>query len=155
MTSIEPGIHLPACGSEGERQLQEQHDTGGRAQSFYRNQVLDHLNDAMRAFIARQEMVFVATADAKGNADCSFRAGPAGFVHILGERALAYPEYRGNGVMASLGNLTENRHIGLLFVDFTMAKIGLHVNGSARVVENDELARDPEAAAAAQEALSG
>jgi predicted pyridoxine 5'-phosphate oxidase superfamily flavin-nucleotide-binding protein len=155
MASIEPGTHLSACGSEGELRLQELHDTSGRAQSFYRNQMIDHLNDAMRAFIALQEMLFVATADARGNGDCSFRAGPAGFVRILGERALAYPEYRGNGVMASLGNLTENPHIGLLFVDFARAKIGLHVNGSARVVENDEFAWDPEGAAAAQEALGG
>jgi hypothetical protein len=47
-----------------------------------------------------------------------------------------FPEYRGNGVMASLGNISENAHIGLLFVDFFKDCIGLHVNGSARILEN-------------------
>ena len=52
---------------------------------------------------------------------------------------LAYPEYRGNGVMASLGNIDENPHVGLLMVDFVRDRIGLHVNGRALIVENDEL----------------
>lgn len=70
----------------------------------------------MIAFLARQEMMFVATADAKGESDSSFRAGHAGFVKALDERTVAYPEYRGNGVMASLGNISENPRVGLLFV---------------------------------------
>jgi uncharacterized protein len=63
---------------------------------------------------------------------------------VLDEKTLAYPEYRGNGVMSSLGNISENPHVGLLFVDFT-DKIGLHVNGRARIVENDEFLRDASA----------
>ena len=51
--------------------------------------------------------------------------------------------------MSSLGNISENPHVGILFVDFTEAKIGLHVNGRARIVENDEFLRD----AAASEPL--
>jgi hypothetical protein len=129
--------------ASGERTLQCQYGTQARADAFYRNQVLDHLNAAMREFIARQTMVFVATAAGNGEADSSFRAGPAGFVRVLDEHTLCYPEYRGNGVMASLGNVLENPHIGLLFVDFTVSKIGLHANGTARIVANDELARHP------------
>jgi uncharacterized protein len=101
--------------------------------------MLEHMNPAMRAFIGRQEMMFVATADGRGHAHSSFRAGHAGFVKILDERTLAYPEYRGNGVMSSLGNLAENPHVGLTFIDFQTDRIGLHVNGRARIVENDEL----------------
>jgi predicted pyridoxine 5'-phosphate oxidase superfamily flavin-nucleotide-binding protein len=129
----------PMPGSRGEHDLQERYGTLARARSFYRRQVLDRLNAGMREFIARQEMCFVATADASGEADCSFRAGPPGFVQVLDERTLVYAEYRGNGVMASLGNLAENPHVGMLFVDFTRDVIGLHVNGSARVFETPEL----------------
>jgi predicted pyridoxine 5'-phosphate oxidase superfamily flavin-nucleotide-binding protein len=89
------------------------------------------------------EMVFVATADARGECDCSIRCGPPGFVHPLDDQRLAYPEYRGNGVMASLGNMTENAHVGLLFVDFFRDCVGLHVNGSARVVETADLLAIP------------
>lgn len=131
-------------GSAGERALQERMGTTDRADRFYDEQVLDALNPEMQDFVARQSMVFVATADEGGSVDCSLRAGPAGFVHVLDSRTLAYPEYRGNGVMASLGNLTENGHVGLLFVDFFTHVIGLHVNGAARVVADDVLrAREP------------
>ncbi|WP_155375049.1 pyridoxamine 5'-phosphate oxidase family protein [Catellatospora vulcania] len=136
MTRIVEKIH----GSAGERRLQQAHGTAGRAQRFYDQQVLDHLNERMTAFVGRQEMMFVATSDAAGECDNTFRAGPAGFVHVLDAGRLAWPEYRGNGVMASLGNITENGHVGLLFVDFVGDVIGLHVNGRATVVE-DDLAR--------------
>jgi predicted pyridoxine 5'-phosphate oxidase superfamily flavin-nucleotide-binding protein len=124
-------------GSDGEHRLQEKYGKTTHALAFYRHQVLNHLNPAMQAFLARQEMMFVATSDAKGENDSSFRAGHAGFVKALDERTVAYPEYRGNGVMASLGNITENPHVGLLFVDFA-DQIGLHINGRAQIVENDE-----------------
>jgi predicted pyridoxine 5'-phosphate oxidase superfamily flavin-nucleotide-binding protein len=126
-------------GSMGEHMLQLQFGTVPRARGFYEHQVLDHVNDHMQAFLGRMEMAFIATADASGEADCSFRAGPPGFVCVLDERTLVYPEYRGNGVMASLGNIVENGHIGLLFIDFTGDAIGLHVNGRASVVESTEL----------------
>ncbi len=126
-------------GSKGEHALQSRHGTTRRAEAFYKHQVLDHLNDRMREFIAAQELVFVSTADAAGNCDCSIRAGPPGFVAVADERTLAYPEYRGNGVMASIGNLSENGHVGLLFIDFFRSTVGCHVNGEASVVENDAL----------------
>ncbi len=132
----------PLPGSEGEHRLQATYGRAGSALAFYRKQMLDYLNSAMRAFIARQEMMFVATADRRGEADTAFRAGPPGFVKALDQWTVAYPEYRGNGVMASLGNISENPHVGLLFIDFTRDKIGLHVNGSARIVENEELLTD-------------
>jgi uncharacterized protein len=145
----QPAIQLMP-GSSGEHDLQERYGTVARARSFYRRQVLDRLNAGMQEFIARQEMCFVATADAGGGCDCSFRAGPPGFVRVLDERTLVYAEYRGNGVMASLGNLGENPHVGILFIDFTRDVIGLHVNGSARVVETAELLScHPEAATSA------
>jgi predicted pyridoxine 5'-phosphate oxidase superfamily flavin-nucleotide-binding protein len=123
-------------GSHGEHELQENLGTAKRARAFYNNQVLDHVNTQMCEYLARQEMVFVSTTDAAGNCDCSFRAGPPGFVTVMDERTLAYPEYRGNGVMASMGNLVENPRLGLLFLDFFETTVGLHVNGTARIVEN-------------------
>ena len=130
-------------GSQGEHVVQDRCGTWERAQAFYDHQWLDYLNPQMRAFIGRQEMVFIATADSQGDCDASFRAGLPGFVHILDEKTLTYPEYRGNGVKASLGNITENPHIGLLFIDFFEAKIGLHVNGRAQILSSEELLQRP------------
>jgi uncharacterized protein len=124
-------------GSDGEHRLQEKYGKTTHARAFYQHQALNHLNSAMQAFLARQEMIFVATSDARGEIDSSFRAGHAGFVKALDERTVAYPEYRGNGVMASLGNILENPHVGRLFVDLA-EQIDLHINGRAQIVENDE-----------------
>jgi uncharacterized protein len=135
-------------GSYGEHDLQERYGNQKRAEAFYKNQMLSYLNPQMRTFIARQEMFFLSTADGHGECDVSFRAGEAGFVHVLNEKILVYPEYHGNGVTASLGNIAENPHAGLLFVDFIRDKVGLHVNGAARILSNEELLACPDCSAA-------
>ncbi|WP_432119530.1 pyridoxamine 5'-phosphate oxidase family protein [Streptomyces sp. bgisy032] len=121
-------------GSHGEHEIQRELGTADRADRFYDEQVLDRLNPRMREFVGRQEMFFLATADRHGECDNTFRAGPPGFLCVLDDTTLAYPEYRGNGVMASLGNIRENPHVGLLMIDFSADRIGLHVNGRARLV---------------------
>jgi len=126
-------------GSDGERELQRRLGTRERAERFYSEQVLDRLNATMIEFVGRMDMAFIATADRHGECDASFRAGKPGFLHVIDERTIAYPEYRGNGVMASLGNLLENPHVGILLIDFTHDLIGLHINGPARIVEDDSL----------------
>lgn len=123
----------------GEQQAQVRFATTGRAKTFAANQMLDHLNSHMRDFIARQDMMFIATANAAGASDCSFRSGNPGFVQVLMEKQLAIPEYRGNGVFASLGNIFENPNIGMLFLDVYQSAVGLHVNGRARVLDPDEI----------------
>ncbi len=140
MNQHQDGPVASAPGSTGERELQEELGTGERARRFYDEQLRDRLNERMREFIGRQEMFFLSTADAKGTCDSTFRAGPPGFLVVLDDRTVAYPEYRGNGVLASLGNIKENPHVGMLLMDFGQERIGLHVNGRARLV-SDELMR--------------
>jgi predicted pyridoxine 5'-phosphate oxidase superfamily flavin-nucleotide-binding protein len=123
----------------GEQQAQERFGTTSRAIAFQANQVLHQLNSPMQQFIARQEMVFIATANAGGACDCSFRAGTPGFVSVLDEKTLAYPEYRGNGVLASVGNILENPHIGMIFLDYYQTTMGLHVNGRAHVLTPSQM----------------
>ncbi|WP_181350656.1 pyridoxamine 5'-phosphate oxidase family protein [Thalassobacillus sp. CUG 92003] len=127
-------------GSEGERRLQEKYQTKQQAIAFYDKQMLAHLNELMIDFIRDRDMMFIATSDAQGNCDSSFRAGPQGFVRVYDEQTVFYPEYKGNGVMASLGNIVENPHIGLMLIDFEQDAIGLHINGTADIIEHDCLA---------------
>ena len=79
-------------GSKGERTLQAKVGTADKASVFYEKQMLNHLNPYMREFISKQEMVFIATADSKGECDCSFRAGKQGFVRVLDDKSLVCPE---------------------------------------------------------------
>ncbi|MEQ1544320.1 pyridoxamine 5'-phosphate oxidase family protein [Methyloglobulus sp.] len=135
--SVAPLTLLP--GSEGEHFLQQKYGTTQRALRFYDKQVLNYLSPVMKEFIGRQEVLFIATSDKHGDCDCSFRFGKPGFVKALNDNYLVYPEYRGNGVMASQGNITENPHIGMIFVDFFASTVGLHVNGKAKIVEHEDL----------------
>jgi truncated hemoglobin YjbI/predicted pyridoxine 5'-phosphate oxidase superfamily flavin-nucleotide-binding protein len=126
-------------GSDGEHALQAKYASEDRANTFYARQVLNFLAPRMREFVSRQEFMFVGTADRHGECDCSPRFGEAGFIRVLGNKHLLYPEYRGNGIFASLGNISENPHIALLILDFYRDSVGLHVNGKARIVQSDEL----------------
>lgn len=104
---------------------------------LYDRQVLNYLAPAMREFIARQEFLFVSTSDRRGECDCTSKFGD--FIRVLSDTHLMYPEYRGNGVYANSGNISENPHIGMLIIDFYRDAVGLHINGKERVVESDEL----------------
>jgi uncharacterized protein len=129
-------------GSAGEVLLQKKFGTQTRARAFYKAQVRDFLNPTMMEFINNQTMMWVATSDKQGNCDCTFRAGPKGFINIVSDHLIAWPEYRGNGVMASLGNISENPHVGLLLIDFFAATVGLHINGKAKIFEKSEMLTD-------------
>jgi predicted pyridoxine 5'-phosphate oxidase superfamily flavin-nucleotide-binding protein len=124
-------------GSGGEHDLQERYGNVKRANAFYDNQVLDYLTPEMREFILRMKMMFVATSDHHGECDNTFRAGPPGFLRVLDEHTVMWPEYKGNGVMASMGNIIENPYVGILMVDFFETAVGLHINGQAKIVEAD------------------
>ena len=129
-------------GSKGEHNLQKKFETEKRALAFYNLQLLNNLNAEMQQFVSEQEMVFISTSDTKGECDASFRAGDTGFVLVLDKKTLLFPEYRGNGVLASMGNISENPHIGMFFIDFYQNSIGLHVNGKAEILSNEELTAD-------------
>lgn len=137
MSSLEKHPSLP--GSQGEHEMQKQFQTQDKATDFYNRQMLDYLAPMMQSFIAAQEMVFISTSDRHGECDCSLRTGEAGFITVIDEKRIIYPDYKGNGVLASAGNISENPHIGMLFVDFFEDKVGLHVNGKATILKENEL----------------
>src|SRR5437667_3212642 len=90
-----------------------------------------------KAFIESAIYFFLATADAEGRPDCSFKGGPAGFVRVTGPSELAFPDYDGNGMFKSLGNLSVNPHVGLLFLRVGEKRGRLRVNGRASLSFDD------------------
>ena len=127
---------------DGSRRLQDRFDTRRLAdrlgEKFLQHPVID-ADD--RAFIERMDMLFLATADAQGRPQCSYKGGEPGFVRVLDEHTLAFPNYDGNGMYLSMGNVAVNPHVGMLFVDFTAERPSrLRLNGVASVDEQDPLA---------------
>jgi predicted pyridoxine 5'-phosphate oxidase superfamily flavin-nucleotide-binding protein len=86
------------------------------------------------AFIETSEFFFLATASADGRPDCSFKGGPPGFVKVPQPDLLLWPDYDGNGMFKSLGNIVANPHVGLLFIRFGEKPQRLRVNGVAEIV---------------------
>ena len=122
---------------EGARQLQDRLGTRRLADRLEDVTVQTRFDDADRGFIGRSPMFFLATVDGEGQPDCSYKGGMPGFVRVIDDTTLAFPDYDGNGMFRSLGNILVNPHVGLLFVDFEKPN-RLRVNGVARVSNANE-----------------
>ena len=94
---------------------------------------------ADREFIEGSTYFFLATSNDRNQPDCSFKGGPPGFVRVTGSSDLAFPDYDGNGMFKSLGNLAVNACVGLLFINLHGEPRRLRVNGEARVLRDDPL----------------
>lgn len=123
---------------EGMRNLQDARETRPLADRLEKLTVRSAFTAEDRTFISSRSMLFVATADASGNPDCSYKGGLPGFVRVVDDRTLAFPDYDGNGMYRSWGNVLVNPAVGLLFLDFESPK-RLRVNGSAVISASDPL----------------
>ena len=126
----------------GSRRLQDRFDTRRLADRLDERFVQRaRIDPDDRAFIERMDMFFLATADDEGRPQCSYKGGDPGFVRVLDEHTVAFPNYDGNGMYLSAGNLLVNPQVGMLFVDFTAERPSrLRLNGVASIDERDELA---------------
>ena len=122
----------------GSRELQDRFGTRALADRLDDVKVHGTFSDSDRAFIEARDMFFLATADEHGHPQCSYKGGDPGFVRVVGERQLAIPNYDGNGMYLSWGNVKVNSHIGLLFIDFE-AQRRMRVNGTASINPDDNL----------------
>jgi len=127
------------------RTLQDRFDTRRLADRIDERLVRDRLDPSDREFVERADMFFLATADAEGRPQCSYKGGDPGFVRVLDEHTIAFPLYDGNGMYLSAGNALVNPHVGLLFIDFQQRR-RMRLNGIASVDDADPLLDDyPEA----------
>ncbi|MEV4243913.1 pyridoxamine 5'-phosphate oxidase family protein [Streptosporangium canum] len=85
-----------------------------------------------RAWIERADTFFVATRAPDLGADLSHRGGNPGFVRVAGRRRLVWPDYAGNSMYMTLGNLELDESCGLLFLGWESGE-ALHLTGRARV----------------------
>jgi predicted pyridoxine 5'-phosphate oxidase superfamily flavin-nucleotide-binding protein len=115
---------------ESHRLLQRRFDTERLADRIEQRLVHDAVSPDDRAFIEARDMFFLATADAQGRPNCSYKGGDPGFVRVVDERTLMFPCWDGNGMFLSLGNVTANAQVGMLFIDFENQR-RLRVNGAA------------------------
>ena len=133
---------MPKFFHKGETEAQQRFGDGDqpdmRAEKLAQRIYKSAIDDETAYFIEGQKFFFIASADAQGNCDCSFKGiaeqgSPC--LQVLDSKTVVFPDYSGNGLFNTLGNILVNPNVGLLFVDFTNA-LRLRVNGSAEVIED-------------------
>ena len=127
---------------DGNRALQDEFGSTALAERMEEKIVRTAFTPDDKTFIESAIYFFLATADAQGRPDCSFKGGPEGFVRVTGPAELAFPDYDGNGMYKSLGNLDVNPHVGLLFIAMHGTPRRLRINGEARIVRGDPLLQE-------------
>ena len=136
---------MPPLYSDAARALQDRHDTRRLADRLAEVTVHDRFTASDRAFIERLDMFFLASVDAAGQPTCSYKGGDPGFVSVIDEQTLAFPNYDGNGMYLSMGNVAATHAVGLLFIDLERQN-RMRVDGTATIEFGDPLlARHPEA----------
>ena len=125
---------------DGSRSLQDRFDTRALADRIDGLLVSDTISERDRAFIEDRDMFFLATADAEGRPTCSYKGGEPGFVRVLDPHTVVFPNYDGNGMYLSTGNVLVNPDVGLLFIDFERGH-RMRLEGTASIDLDDPLAR--------------
>jgi predicted pyridoxine 5'-phosphate oxidase superfamily flavin-nucleotide-binding protein len=124
---------------EGNRELQARFGSLALADRLMEKTHRTGFTDGDKAFIESLPFFFLSTADAEGHPDCSFKGGEPGFVRVPAPDLLVYPDYDGNGMFKSLGNIRRNPHVGLLFIAMSDKPRRLRVSGKAELSFDDPL----------------
>jgi predicted pyridoxine 5'-phosphate oxidase superfamily flavin-nucleotide-binding protein len=127
---------------DGNRALQDEFGSRALADRLEQKLTRTAFTADDKAYIESCIYFFLATADAQGRPDCSFKGGAPGFVRVTGPAELAFPDYDGNGMFKSLGNIKSNPQVGLLFIEMGEKPKRLRVNGRATVHLDDPMIAD-------------
>ncbi|HZZ35642.1 MAG TPA: pyridoxamine 5'-phosphate oxidase family protein [Caulobacteraceae bacterium] len=121
----------------GHRELQDRFSSRALADRLDEKLNRKTFNDADKAFVEASPFFFLATADAEGRPDYSFKGGMPGFARIAAPNLLVFPDYDGNGMFRSLGNIAVNPNVGLLFIRIGDKPGRLRINGTAEIAFDD------------------
>ena len=123
---------------EQHRELQDDFGTRQLADRIEEIACVTEFSDEAKGFIESQDMFFLATTDHNGRPTVSYKGGGVGFVRVLDEKTLVFPNYDGNGMYMSMGNIDLNHEIGMLFISFEKPH-RIRVQGTASVSRDDPL----------------
>jgi predicted pyridoxine 5'-phosphate oxidase superfamily flavin-nucleotide-binding protein len=122
---------------DGMRELQDRFDGRRVADGLEKHRLHFEWWEQDRKLIGEARFFFIATSY-RDNVDCSMRSGDPGFVRITGPDTLEYPEYDGNNMYRTLGNIHRNPNVGLLFVRFDGKTFRMRIRGKATIHNDPE-----------------
>ena len=129
--------------NDGNRTLQDRYNGRAVADKIVELVETSTFNDEFKAFVESVPFFFLATS-AGDNADCSFKGGEPGFVRVTAPDQLIFPDYDGNRMYKSLGNILQNPNVGLLFIKFGKEEgegamyLRLRISGKASIHDNHD-----------------
>lgn len=120
------------------RALQDQFDSRRMADRIEEIAVRTEIGPGEKAFIEARDMFFLSSIDHRGRPTVSYKGGEPGFVRVVDDTTIAFPSYDGNGMHFSMGNISANPEVGLLFIDFEKPH-RVRLQGTATVSADDPL----------------
>jgi len=117
--------------TSAQRQLQSEFETIDLADRIAEAVVSEELLDRQAEFIHSRNMFYLSTIDESGYPSCSYKGGDLGFVRVIDSGTVVFPNYDGNGMFMSMGNIQAKAKVGLLFIDFETPQ-RLRLRGEAR-----------------------
>jgi predicted pyridoxine 5'-phosphate oxidase superfamily flavin-nucleotide-binding protein len=121
----------------GQRRLQSHFASTQLADRLVEKLERKQFTEDDKRFVESASFFFIASADAEGRPDCSFKGGLPGFVRVVRPDCMVFPDYDGNGMFRTLGNIGVNPQVGLLFIALGERPRRLRVNGRAEVAFDD------------------
>ena len=118
-----------------QRKLQNEFASTELADRILETAVDNTLSDQQAEFIHTRNMFYLATIDETGFPSCSYKGGDIGFVRVLNANTIIFPDYNGNGMFMSMGNIESQAKVGLLFVDYELPR-RLRLRGTARCLRD-------------------
>jgi len=121
-----------------QRKLQSEFGTEALADRIHAASVSQTISESQAAFVHNRDFFFLSTIDELGFPSCSYKGGAPGFVRVVNDTTLVFPNYDGNGMFMSLGNSESKTKVGLLFVDFETPN-RLRLRGEAQCLRQGSL----------------
>ena len=122
---------------DGMREWQDRFDGRRVADAIAKHRIRDDFWDADRELIESTPFFFIATSFGDYT-DCSLKSGVPGFVKIVAPGTIEYPEYDGNSMYRTIGNIARNPNVGVLFVKFDGKTLRVRANGHATIHDDAE-----------------
>jgi predicted pyridoxine 5'-phosphate oxidase superfamily flavin-nucleotide-binding protein len=136
-------IHAERVYSQCRKYIQARVLTDDSPQPVAEGEVIrsESLTAGQQERIAQADTFFIASYHPETGADAAHRGGNPGFVEVTSPTTLAFPNYWGNLMFNTLGNISLDPHAGLLFPDFATGTT-LQITGTAEVVWDKEKMAD-------------
>ena len=123
------------------RNLQDQFDSRKLADRLNDSIVKKEFDTDAKKFIETRDMFFLSTINHNNMPTVSYKGGNPGFVKVINSKTLVFPSFDGNGMFMSMGNIKENKNVGLLFIAFDKPH-RLRVHGKASISKDKNLLKD-------------